>query len=194
MAGYRYGLRYWWEVGIDAGGDYGVFQALMHTKIENFKTIRTERFYWGTAYRTGYKYHRADFGDNLEFDDNSWVFIFDNYFSLRVGNTRTHAIYLASQFYIDIDLRTPKRQTDYYVIPAMLGYEQVVGRYGNFFIQGGAAYAINGMETATEVLYNETWFPLLQLGMGYRTGDRTAIRYTADTRHMAGRKAGRIKD
>ncbi|NLN62821.1 MAG: hypothetical protein GX146_08090 [Myxococcales bacterium] len=192
MVGYRYGLLYWWEVGLDVGGDYGVFQALLNTKMENFKTLRTERFYWGTAYRTGYKYHRAELNDDLVFDDNSWVFIFDNYFSLRLGEAKKHALYLATQFYIDIDLRTPRRQTDYYVAPAMLGYEQSIRSYGNFFIQAGAAYAINGMDTGDEVRYRKSWFPVVQLGMAYRSGDRTAIRYTSQTRHMAGKKAGKL--
>lgn len=189
MLGYRYGLLYWWEIGADVGGDYGVFQALLHMKMENYKTAESERFYWGTSYKTGFKHHVAELTEKARFDDRSWVVLFENSFALRLGDARDKSIYLVTQFYIDLDLHEDRRQTDYYVAPALFGFESVLGSYSNLFIQAGAAYSINGMEMADgEILYEGDWFPVVQLGFGYRTGDRTAIYYGRKTRHMAERR------
>ncbi len=185
LVGYRYGLFYWGEVGVDVGGDYGVFEALAHMKIENFKTAASERFYWGTTYKTGYKHHVADFGENMAFDDKSWILAFENTFAFRLGASRQKAIYAVTQFYIDFDMHHHDRQTDYYVAPVLLGWENVIGDYGNFFVQAGMVYSINGMELKDGVKYDNSWFPALQFGFGYRTGDRTAIYYAPRTRQMA---------
>ena len=185
LVGYRYGLLYWWEVGLDTGGDYGVFEALAHIKIENFKTAKSERFYWGTTYKTGYKYHVADLGENLVFDDKSWILNFENSFAFRLGALRQKTIYVVTQFYIDFELHRHGRQTDYYVAPALLGWESMIGKYANFFVQAGMVYSINGMELKDDVKYSNTWFPVLQFGFGYRSGDRTAIYYASHTRQMA---------
>ncbi|MBN2531214.1 MAG: hypothetical protein JXR76_32830 [Deltaproteobacteria bacterium] len=189
LAGYRYGLFYWWEAGFDVGGDYGVFEALAHMKMEYFKTAKSERFYWGGTYKTGYKHHKVDFKEDvLEFDDRSWIVSLENSFALRFGKTRQKSLYLATQFYIDYDLHAKHRQTDYYVAPALLGWENTIGNHGNFFIHAGMVYAINGMEMPSDrILYEGDWFPIVQFGFGLRSGDKTAIYYAPQTRHMAKR-------
>jgi hypothetical protein len=192
MFGYRFGLFYWWEMGFDVGGDYGVFQSLLHFKMENMKTRKSEFFFWVFTFKTGYKYHSVDMGDNLYFDDNSWVYDFQNAFAFRFGQKKDKAIYLTTRFYIDQDLRSAGLQTDYYFMPGILGFETVIGKYGNFFVDAGAAWSINGMETPDKgVLYEGDWFPIMKLGFAVRTGDRTAIYYTRETKHLSSFKQNR---
>ena len=44
------------------------------------------------------------------------------------------------------------------------------------------------METSDGVLYRNDWFPVGKLGFAFRTGDRTAIYYTRETKHLSGLK------
>jgi hypothetical protein len=181
MVAYHYGIFYWWEMGLDVGGNYGLFQALIHLKMENFKTKRTELFYWGFVYDTGFKINDINMSRNLTFDgkdlyadDRSWVHELKNSFAFRFGQKKDKVVYLVTDFYIDQDLHTPRRQNDYYLSPANLGFETTVGGHASFFVEGGAIWAINGMETEGGVKYEGDWFPVLKLGLALRTGDRTA--------------------
>ncbi len=181
MLGYKYGLYYWWDIGIDVGGNMGVFQALFDMRMENLKTRRTELFYWGFRFKTGYKYHEVDWSEDFFIEDRSWVYDFENILSLRIGKDRKKAIYLTTKFYMDQDLHTPRRQIDYYLGPAHLGFETVVGKYTNFFVEAGVFWSINGMETSKGIMYENDWFPVMKLGFAARTGDRTAIYYARET-------------
>lgn len=185
MVGYRYGILYWWDVGVDVGGDYGVFQALFHTKMEMFKTRKSERFFWGVRLQTGYKYHVATFSEDVVFDDVSWITSLETTVSFRFREARDRTLYLTTLFYIDRDLRTPTRQTDYYVAPAILGFEMIFNTYWNFFAEAGWVYSINGMETYKGVLYAGQGFPVVKIGVALRTGDKTAIYYARETREKA---------
>jgi hypothetical protein len=185
MAGYRYGIFYWWDVGLEIGGSHGVFQALLHLKMENLKTFETELFFWANRIRTGFKHHEYGYTDELLFEDRSWIFSFDNTFSFRLGSMRRQALYLTSTLYIDIDLHTPRRQTDYYVMPAMLGFETMIGSTANFFVEAGFAISLNGMQTHAGILYTGDLFPVATLGVAYRTGERTAIYYVPQTKDKA---------
>ncbi len=181
MAAYHYGIFYWWEMGLDVGGNYGFLQALIHLKMENFKTKRTEFFYWGFVYDTGIKRNDINMSRNLTFDgkdlyadDRSWVHILKNSFGFRLGHNKQRVVYLVTELYIDQDLHTPRRQNDFYLSPANLGFETAVGDVASFFVEGGAIWAINGMETEDGVKYEGDWFPVLKIGLALRTGDRTA--------------------
>lgn len=182
MIGYRYGLLSWWDIGFDAGGNLGVFQALLHTKMINLKTKKTELFWWGFTFKTGYKWHQIDYGENFIIDDKSWIYVFENPFAFRFGKTREKALFLTTKLYIDQDLREPRRQYDYYLAPAHIGYEMVIGKYTNFFIEAGVMWSINGSEVEQEVngnreivnKYKGDWFPVMQIGFAARTGDKTA--------------------
>jgi hypothetical protein len=182
MLQYRYGLLYWWDVALEAGGDAGVFQTFVRTRMENLKTRRSEAFFWSNELSLGYKIHDITFRDNLKFDDRSIVISFDNSLSYRIGKARESALYLLSVFYEDYDLHNPRRQTDYYILPAILGFETMAGDHTNFFIEAGAAYSINGMQLADGTrLYKNSWFPLIRLGIALRTGSFTAVYYTRET-------------
>jgi hypothetical protein len=174
MAGYRYGIFSWWDIGVDVGGNLGVLEALIHTKMLNFKTKKTEFFFWGFTFKTGYKYHKIDFSEDFIIDDKSWIYVFENSFSFRFGRDRRRSVFVTTKFYLDQDLHTPRRQNDFYLGPAHLGFETIIGKYTNFFVEAGVMWAINGMETADEVLYKGDWFPVMQMGFAARTGDRTA--------------------
>lgn len=174
MVAYRYGLFYWWQIGLDVGGNAGVFQSLFHFKMENMKTRRDEFFYWGFIFNTGYKYHDYRINEDLFFEDKSWIYDFRLSYGFRLGKAKEKVIYVYSQFYIDQDLHTPRRQNDYYFTPVAIGWETVVGKYGNFFVEGGYVHSINGMETSEGIKYKGDWFPVLKIGFAVRTGDRTA--------------------
>ncbi len=174
MVGYRFGIFNWWDIGFDVGGDYGVFQVLLHTKMEIMKTRKTEFFFWDMRYQTGYKYHRVDLTDNLIFDDKSWVHIIENSFAFRLGKKRNKVIYLNTQFYIDKDLSDYDRQTDYYVTPLTLGYEMMIKEKMNFFIQAGYTYGITGMETHAGLKYKKDWFVSGKIGFAFRFGGEKA--------------------
>lgn len=182
MLGYRYGILYWWNFGIDVGGNKGVFQALLRTRMENLKSRKTERFFWSNQLSGGFKYHKMSFSDDVLFDDRSLVGIIDNSLGLRLGSTRNKVIYLLSIFYLDYDIHSPKRQTDYYLIPAMAGFETMIGEHASFFVETGLAYSINGMQLAdNEVLYEKSWFPTAKIGVAWRSGNKTAIYYRKET-------------
>jgi hypothetical protein len=186
MLGYRYGIFYWWDFGFDVGADLGIFQAFVRTRMENLKTRKSEAFFWSNEFAAGFKNHNLDLGKNLRFDDRSLVFTADNSLAYRLGPARTSSIYLLTVLYVDYDLRSPRRQTDYYVMPAVLGYETMVGDYANFFIELGAAYSINGMQFGdNSKLYEKTWFPVFKIGTAFRTGKKTAIYYTRETKPLS---------
>lgn len=186
MLGYRYGLLYWWNIGFDMGGDKGVFQAVVRTRMENLKSYKTEKLFWSNQISGGFKYHKADFGSDISFDDRSLVGMIDNSLGYRLGSDRKKVIYLLTIFYIDYDLHTPRRQTDYYLIPLVGGYETMIGKHNNFFVELGAAYSINGMQLAdSRVLYQKSWFPTVKIGVGWRSADKTAIYYRRETKPLS---------
>jgi hypothetical protein len=186
MAGYRYGLVYWWNIGADIGGDAGVFQSTVRTRIENVKLRKTESFFWSNEFAAGFKYHRFDFGKKARFDDRSCIVTVDNSFAWRFTPDRSKSVYLSTLFYMDYDLHTPHRQTDYYLMPAIIGYETMLSNYTNFFVEVTAAYSINGMELGDgTILYEKSWFPSLRLGIALRSGKRTAVYYTRETRKLS---------
>lgn len=174
MFAYRYGIFFWWDIGFDIGGNYKVFQAYLHMKMENFKTKKSEFFIWSNRFKTGYKYHMIDITDTLIFDDKSWVFIIDNNFGFRLGKEKDKVIYLTTQFYIDMDLREPKRQSDYYLTPAILGFEAMLNKYLNFYIEAGITISLNGSETHAGLMYDNDIFPIGKIGISFHTGDKTA--------------------
>jgi hypothetical protein len=186
MLGYRYGLFYWWDVGVDVGGDKGVFQALARTRMENLKTRKSERFFWSNEFTAGYKLHEAVINKNLRFDDRSLIATVDNSLTYRLGALRNQALYLLTVFYLDYDLHQPRRQTDYYFMPAILGFETMIGGHGNFIIELGAAYSINGMQMADNTkLYEKSWFPVFKTGIALRSGAKTAVYYTRETKPLS---------
>lgn len=176
MISIQYGLLYWLTLGVEVGANVGVVQALFHVRSELYRHVRSERFFWGNAMRTGFKSHQIDINDELAFDDVSWILTYENSFAVRLGRDRRHALYLSTILYIDFDITNRDRQVDWYLIPASLGYEAVLGRQGNFFIEVGMAYSINGTETPHGLLYEGDWFPMGSLGVAYRSeGPRTAL-------------------
>jgi hypothetical protein len=180
MVGYRYGIFYWWDVGVEVGGSDGVFQALLHFKMENVKTIETELFYWGTRLSTGYKIHEHSWTDDLVFDDRSWIFTIENGFALRLGPRKDKAVYLNNVIYMDFDMHSPRRQNDFYVSPANLGFETMINERGNLYIELGMTYSINGMQTYAGKMFENTWFPAFRVGVAVRSGDSTAIYHVPD--------------
>ncbi len=180
--GYRWGWLYWWDYGIDIGIDAGIFQALLHTRIENIKTRESEFFFWAIALKTGYKTHDFDYKPDLKFDDKSWLTVIENSLGFRVGKQRRQVFYINTLFYIDYDLHTPHRQTDYYINPVALGFETMVGEHANFFVELGYMYGITGMEFSDgSLLYHKDWFPVFKIGTALRSGKKTAIYYTRET-------------
>lgn len=181
MASIQRGIFYWLTLGLDVGGDYGVFQALIRIKQEMARTRRTNFFFWGWHIRTGYKYADIDFTDAISeewrFDDNSWILSFENVFAFRFGNHRRRVIYISSQFYLDFDLRREDRQTDRYVFPATIGFESIIGDNWNFYFEGGLIMSLNGWETDQGVIKpNGDTFPTASFGVAYRFGGvRTAL-------------------
>ena len=186
MVGYSYGILYWWEFGIDIGGDKGVFQALIRTRMENLKSRKTEKFFWSNQISAGFKNHEIAFTDDLQFDDRSLVGIIDNSLGLRIGSMKRKVLYLLTIFYVDYDIHTPRRQTDYYLIPAMLGFETMIGEHGSFFVEAGAVHSITGMQIAdNRVLYKKDWFPTVKIGAAWRSGKKTAIYYARETKPLS---------
>jgi len=182
MVGIQRGINYWLSAGLDVGGDLGVFQALLRIKMEMARTRSTNFFFWGWHVRTGYKYVHVDFTDTMSdvwnFDDNSWILTFENTFALRFGKHRRRALYLNSIVYGDFDLRGEGRQIDVYVYPATLGFETILGRNWNFFLELGVIISINGWEVADKVIISKNGdvFPSGSIGFAYRFGGvRTAL-------------------
>ncbi len=164
LLGYRYAFHPRLELGWDLGGNYGLFEVLLHAKTRFLETA-DHRFFWGSRLRTGYKdHHWSSAGEAIVFDDRSWVFSFDNILAYRLGRQRNKAFYLNTTFYIDLDLRTPHRQTDFYLVPAALGYEMNLALHFNIFVELGLGIALNGTETYKGVLYKGDLFPLGKLG------------------------------
>jgi hypothetical protein len=186
MLGYRYGMFYWWDFGVDIGADKGIFQTFVRTRLENLKTRKSEAFLWSNEFAAGFKNHNIDLGQNLRFDDRSFVFTADNALASRLGKARTKSLYLLTVLYVDYDLHSPRRQTDYYVEPAVLGFETMAGEYTNFFVELGAAYSINGTQFGdNSKLCEKTWFPVFRIGTALRTGKQTAIYYTRETKPLS---------
>lgn len=169
MVGNRFGLRPWLEVGLDAGGSYGLFQALIQLKARLFES-RGGRFFWGLRFRTGYKYHDWAPSDELVFDDRGWIMAWEHALAVRLGSRRAIALYLSSLLYVDLDLRRPERQDDLYVGPLTLGLEAMIGERLSFFFEAGFVISVNGTETDRGLLYEGDLFPTGQLGLAYRLG------------------------
>ena len=180
MLSYQYGLFYWITIGLDVGGNYGVFQALLTVKQEMFRTRESDFIFIGWHIKTGFKQHEVKLSDALDFTDLSYIILFENTIAMRLGKNhkqQKQVLYLSTQFYFDFDLHEERRQTDIYIAPAVIGFETFIGKYGSFFIEAGAMMSINGMETDTEILYEKQWFPIGKLGFALRTGNLTADIY-----------------
>lgn len=176
MLSVQHGLTYWATLGVDVGGGYGTFQALLHARLENLPPIGNHRFFWGGHVRTGYKQQVLDLGPNLAYDDVSWILTYENTFSIRVGPQRRHVLYLDTIFYADFDLLRRGRQVDLFLLPAVLGYEFVIGDQWNFFVEAGFVWCINGTETPRGLLYEGDLFPVATIGFANRTrGPRSAL-------------------
>jgi len=181
LASVQRGVFYWLTVGLDVGGDYGVFQALLRIKQEMARTRRTNFFFWGWHIRTGYKYVNVDLTDTWSdvwrFDDNSWILNFQNVFSFRFGQHRRRAVYFTTALYWDFDLRGEGRQTDFYVYPVTIGFESILGDSWNLFVEAGTIISVNGWETDIGVIsQNGDFFPTASFGAAYRFGGvRTAL-------------------
>jgi hypothetical protein len=174
MLGIQRGIYYWLTLGLDVGGDMGVFQALLRIKQEMARTRGSNFFFWGWHIRTGYKYVDIDFRDineDLYFQDNSWIISFENAFAFRFGNHRRRVIYVNTIFYTDFDLTGRGWQTDLYLFPATIGFETIVGKQWNFFLEAGTIISLNGWETDLGIISaNGDFFPAGQLGFAYRFG------------------------
>lgn len=176
MFSIQHGFTYWMTLGIDVGGGLGTFQALLHARLENLPPIGNHRFFWGGHIRTGYKQQSWDSGPELTFDDVSWILTYENTFSVRLGDSRRHVLYLDTIFYADFDVTRSDRQVDMYLIPASLGYEVVLGANWNFYIEAGFIYSINGTQTRYGTLYEGEFFPVGAIGFAYRQrGERSAL-------------------
>lgn len=161
MLGYRYGILEDWEVGAEIGGDKGLFQALLTAKR---RLVERQGGYWGLRTRAGYKTHDWSAGE-IVFDDRSVVVSLEHVAALRLGRARTMALYVNTFVYFDIDLRTPRRQTDIYLSPASVGFEALLGRRVSLFIEVGFGIGLNGTETNRGLLYVSDIFPIGELGL-----------------------------
>jgi hypothetical protein len=184
MVAIQRGLFYWMTVGLDVGGDMGIFQAFLRIKQEMGRARRTNFFFWGWHIRTGYKYVNVDMRDtfgqdtDIRFDDNSWVLAFQNTFSLRFGKHRRRSMYLTTQVYGDFDLRGKGIQPDLYIYPATLGFETILGRNWNFFFEVGVILSINGWQLSDKTMMpihptiggKGDFFPTGSMGFAYRFG------------------------
>lgn len=176
MIEYQYGLLWWMTLGLEIGGDAGVFQAMMNFDMELFKT-KNNFFFWDFLIRTGYKYHRFVFNQDLIFDDISWVLSGEMSASLRLGKNKNHNLYYKLIYYVDFDLRGEGRQIDHYITPVMFGYEVLLRHNINLFAEIGWMYSINGQEVydnnimETRILYAKSGFPVAKLGLALRFGD-----------------------
>ncbi len=181
MMSLQRGIYYWLTLGLDIGGSYGVFQALLRIKQEMARTRRTNFFFWGWHIRTGYKYVEIDFRDTMSddmfFQDNSWVLTFENTVAFRFGRHRRRVLYINTVIYGDFDLGSQGWQTDTYVFPATVGFESILGRSWSVFVEGGVILSINGWETEEGVIHPDgDQFPFASLGVAYRFGGvRTAL-------------------
>ncbi len=176
MLSYQYGIFYWLTLGFDIGGDYGAFMALLKVKQEMSRTRDNDKFFWGWHIRTGFKQNQVELSDNLVFDDLSYIIVFENTVALRPGQAKhqRQVVYLNSAFYFDFDLSGEGRQVDYRIAPAVLGFETLIGEFGNFFIEVGAAVSLNGTETDSGLVNDNRWFPVGKIGFAIRTGRHTA--------------------
>ncbi len=176
MLQYQYGLIWWMSIGLEIGGDLGVFQAMMLFDMEMFKT-RNNFFFWEFLIRTGYKYHNLYISEDLIFDDLSWVLSGEMAASFRLGKNKRHNLYYKFVYYVDFDLRGIGRQIDHYITPVMGGYEVLLPHNINFFIEIGWMYSINGQEVydpdilGTRILYAKSGFPVGKIGIAIRLGD-----------------------
>lgn len=161
MLGYRHALADGLELGAELGGDKGLFQALLAAK---GRLVERDGGYWGLRARTGYKLHDFSSGE-IVFDDNSWIVSLEHVAAVRLGQGRALALYVSSYLYLDIDLRSPRRQTDVYVAPASLGLETRHGRLA-VFVEVGFGIGLNGTETDRGLLYVSDLFPIGKLGLG----------------------------
>lgn len=181
MMSVQRGIYYWLTLGLDIGGSYGVFQALLRIKQEMARTRRTNFFFWGWHIRTGYKYVDIDFRDTMSddiiFQDNSWILTFENTVAFRFGRHRRRVLYINTVVYGDFDLGKQGWQTDTYVFPATVGFETILGQSWSVFVEGGVILSINGWETEAGVIHPEgDQFPFASLGVAYRFGGvRTAL-------------------
>jgi hypothetical protein len=115
--------------------------------------------------------------EDLFFEDTSWILTFENTFAFRFGRHRRRVIYINTEVYGDFDLMGRGYQTDGYVAPAILGFETILGRNWNFFIEAGVIISLNGWQTSRGIISaGGDFFPMGSIGFAYRWGGvRTAL-------------------
>ena len=166
MLGYRYGAADWLELGIDVGASVGLFQSFAQAKAAIYRSPG-ERIFVGARLYSGYKIHDYEIGSIIA-DDNSWGSAIEPSLAVRFGDRKRRALYFSALFYVDFDLRSPRRQTDLYLLPAIVGFESLIGTRFNFYVEAGLALSLNGTETPKGVLYAGDAFPVVKAGLAWR--------------------------
>ena len=154
------------------------------------RTRRTNFFFWGWHIRTGFKYVNIDFTDTNE-DLALRGHLVDSRFRehLRLSLRPTPAARLLHLYRGLRRLRPDPfkvEQTDAYISPATLGFETILGRNWNFFVELRVIISLNGWETSRGVISDDgrlsspsdSWaLPIAGVAFGRRSPRTGATRH-----------------
>lgn len=149
--GWRMGLANRLDVGVEAGGNDVAVLGRLHAKVRLFETD-SRRWFAGGRLRLELKRHRQEFGEAFRpIDDLGFTLVPELSLGWRFGAARDHALFAASFYYLDIDVRAG-RGLDHYLLPAMVGYEGRLWRGLHLAVEAGLFFEVGRPETAGDPL------------------------------------------
>jgi len=152
IAGWRIGLGDLADLGLEAGGNDVALLARVHAKLLLFES-GCRRWFVGLRLRTEMKRHRQSFGEVFRpIDDLGLTFVPELSVALRLGARRQHALTYSLFTYFDVDVR-PNRETEYYLLPAMVGWEWRFARRFHLGLDAGVFFELLQPKTAGEPLF-----------------------------------------
>lgn len=159
--GWRVGLGGFADAGVEVAGIDKAFLGRLHGKVRLWESPNRRGFI-GLRLRTEFKRHEQDVDPETfrPIDDFGPIVAPELSVGLRLGEGRQHAVYYATIYYLDVDVRDGYPLEHYY-LPALFGYGYHHESGLHAMADAGVFYELGNVDTVAE------WVPRFRLRAGW---------------------------